>query len=78
MIVDLPLPELLLSEPRIAETEVTVLDEGVGRPFSNVSTLGRALQTRDVVDWVLMVAGPPDRLAAIRAVASALFESARS
>src|SRR5688572_17401376 len=32
VIVDLPLPELLVSEPRIAQTEVTILDGGEGRP----------------------------------------------
>jgi uncharacterized protein len=74
VIVDLPLPELLISEPRIAQTEVTILDGGEGRPFSSVSTLGGALQTRQAVDWVLMVAGPPEALGSIRkACQMALF-----
>ena len=66
VIIDVPLPELLTSEPRIAKTEVPVLDDGVAKPFSKVSTLGRALQTRQVVDWVVMVASPPDAIAAVR------------
>ncbi len=58
-IVDIPLPELLISEPRIAMTDVKVLDEGKVRYFRKVSPLGRALQARDVSDWAVMVAGDP-------------------
>jgi HD superfamily phosphohydrolase len=74
VIVDVPLPELLISEPRIAKTEVIVLDDGEAKPFSKVSTLGRALQMRQTVDWVVMVACPPDGVTAVRkACASSLF-----
>jgi len=59
VIVDIPLPELLISEPRIAMTDVPVLDEGKVRPFRRLSPLGRALQARQVSDWVVMVAGDP-------------------
>lgn len=55
-IVDIPLPELLISEPRIAMTDVKVLDGGKVRYFRKASPLGRALQLRDVSDWVVMVA----------------------
>ena len=58
VIVDVPLPELLISEPRIAKTEVMILDDGEARPFSRVSPLGRALQLRQVPDWVVGVACP--------------------
>jgi hypothetical protein len=74
VIVDVPLPELLLSEPRIAKTEVTILDDGDAKPFSKVSPLGRALQTRQVTDWVAMVACPSESVGAVRkACATALF-----
>ena len=59
VIIDVPLPELLISEPRLAKTEVMILDDGEARPFSRVSPLGRALQLRQVTDWVVMVACPP-------------------
>jgi len=73
VIIDVPLPELLLSEPRIAKTEVPILDDGTAKPFSKVSPLGRALQVRQVVDWVVMVAAPAPAVAAVRkAAASAL------
>ncbi len=74
VVVDVPLPELLVSEPRIAKTEVMVLDDGEAKPFSRVSPLGRALQVRQVTDWVVMVAAPPKAVAAVRrAAASSLF-----
>ena len=73
VIIDVPLPELLLSEPRIAKTEVPVLDGEEAKPFSKVSSLGRALQIRQVVDWVVMVAAPAPSVGAVRkASASAL------
>jgi len=58
-IVDIPLPELLISEPRIAMTDVKVLDGDKVRQFRRVSPLGRALQVRDVSDWVVMIAADP-------------------
>jgi len=64
-IVDIPLPELLISEPRIAMTDVKVLDEGKVRAFRKVSPLGRALQLREVSDWVVMVAADPRHRAAV-------------
>src|SRR5213596_3982362 len=71
VIVDVPLPELLLSEPRIAKTEVPILDDGDVKPFSKVSPLGRALQVRQVVDWVVMVAAPAEAVDAVRKASKA-------
>jgi uncharacterized protein len=68
VIVDIPMPELLVSEPRIAKTDMIVLEEGEASPFSRVSPLGRALQTRQVVDWVAMVAAPAEAVDQVRQV----------
>ncbi len=73
VIVDVPLPELLISEPRIAKTEVMILDDGDARPFSKVSPLGRALQLRQVTDWVVMVAAPPQAIESTRKACLAAF-----
>jgi hypothetical protein len=74
VIVDVPLPELLLSEPRIARTDVPILDDGEVRTFSKVSPLGRALQARQVTDWVVMVAAPgPSATAVRKACGATLF-----
>ena len=70
VIIDVPLPELLVSEPRIAKTEVPILDSGTAKPFSKISPLGRALQLRQVVDWVVMVAAPAPSASAVRKAAT--------
>src|SRR2546430_719157 len=59
---------------RIAEAEVPIVNDGNVRQFSKVSPLGRALQGRQVVDWVVMVAAPAEAVDAVRkASMSALF-----
>lgn len=73
VIIDVPLPELLLSEPRLGKTEVPILDDGEVRPFSKVSTLGRALQARQVVEWVVMVASPGAHVAAVRKASASVL-----
>jgi len=73
VVVDVPLPELLISEPRIAKTEVMILDDGEASPFSRVSPLGRALQLRQVTDWVVMVAAPPQAVDATRKACQSIF-----
>ncbi len=59
VIVDVPLPELLVSEPRIAQTDIMVVDDGGATRLSRISPLGRALQLRNVSDWAVMVACEP-------------------
>ncbi len=73
VIIDVPLPELLVSEPRLTKTEVIVLDGKTAKSFSKVSTLGRALQTRQVTDWVVMVAAPSETVPQVRRAAQTLF-----
>jgi len=68
-LIDIPLPELLLSEPRITMTDVKILDEGKVRTFRRLSPLGRALQLRQVSDWVVMIAANPRNRAAVAKVA---------
>lgn len=66
VIVDLPRPELLLSEPRIANVDVRLVDDDKSaKSFSRVSPLSRALQVRDVSDWVVMAAAPPQHRAPV-------------
>lgn len=57
VIVDMPTPEVLLSEPRMHKTDVLILDEERKKlqPLSKHSPLARALQNRLVPDWAVMV-----------------------
>ena len=53
--LDIPAPELLLSEPRIARTNVKILDDDKITTLSKLSPLANALRKRRVTDWALMV-----------------------
>ncbi|MCX8174353.1 MAG: HD domain-containing protein [Thermoplasmata archaeon] len=59
VIIDIPIPELLLSEPRIDKTEVRVLTDSGATMLSKLSPLAEALRIRNVVDWVVMVSCHP-------------------
>ncbi|MFQ6087873.1 MAG: HD domain-containing protein [Candidatus Methanofastidiosia archaeon] len=54
VMIDLPMPELLVSEPRIHRTEIMVLD-GEPKVLSSFTPIARALRKRKVPDWVLMI-----------------------
>jgi len=59
VILDIPMKEILISEPRIARTDILVWDGGKVVPFSRVSTLSSALRNREVMSWVVMVSSRP-------------------
>jgi HD superfamily phosphohydrolase len=65
VILDIPMKELLISEPRIARTDMLVWDEGKVVPFSKVSTLSAALRNREVMNWAVMVSSPPKHREAV-------------
>ncbi|MDP7536179.1 MAG: HD domain-containing protein, partial [Candidatus Poseidoniia archaeon] len=58
VIIDLPLAELLLSEPRIASTAIRVLDGGRLRSLKRYSPLAEALQQRAVPSWAVALIVP--------------------
>lgn len=55
VIVDVPMPELLLSEPRLHRTEVPILEDGHMGTFRRASPLARALQIRETTPFVATV-----------------------
>lgn len=59
VIIDIPLPELLLSEPRIADVDINIQVGNKLKPFSKLSPLGRVLKMRDVSKWVVLVYAHP-------------------
>ncbi len=74
VIVDIPLPELLVSEPRITQTDVAIVDDGAATRLSRLSPLGRALQLRTVSDWAVMIASDPSaRAKVVRCAPKILF-----
>ncbi len=69
VIIDLPAPELLVTEPRISKVDLGVLEGGKVLPFRKVSALAKALQLRETVEWALMVACHPDHTSKVRRAA---------
>jgi hypothetical protein len=67
--IDLPHPDLLLSEPRIAKADVRVLTARGAKTFSSQTPFGRAIRERQVSNWILMVAADRRHLAGIQKVA---------
>lgn len=58
VLLDIPHRSLLLSEPRIGKTDVPILDGERVKPLSRYSPLARAIQSRGVHDWAVMVSTP--------------------
>jgi hypothetical protein len=60
VIVDMPSRSSLLSNARIGKTDVLILYEGRVRPITKLSPVSKALQSRDIFDWAIMVSAPPE------------------
>lgn len=58
VILDVPERELLISEPRIGKTEVPILNGDRVKPLTKHSPIAKALQSRSVHDWAVMVSTP--------------------
>jgi uncharacterized protein len=60
VILDLPEKSLLLFEPRIGKTDAPILDGDRVKPLSRFSPLAKAIQSRSVHDWAVMVSTPAE------------------
>ena len=75
VLLDIPNRSLLLSEPRIGKTDIPILDGDRLKPLSRYSPLAKAIQTRGVHDWAVMVSAPREHLGEVeRAALRALFD----
>ncbi|MDD1769530.1 MAG: HD domain-containing protein [Methanomassiliicoccales archaeon] len=70
VIIDMPERELLISEPRIDKTEVRILEDDRIRPLSRYSPLAKALQSRSVFEWAVMVSCPKEKREEVARAAS--------
>lgn len=62
VLVDIPGKDILISEPRMNETEVIVWDGANLNRLSKYSTLPKALRRRNVHRWALLVAAPEEHI----------------
>lgn len=53
--IDIPAPELLISEPRLTKTNVKILDDDKAYTLPKFSPLANAIRKRRVTNWALMV-----------------------
>jgi hypothetical protein len=58
VILDVPSRQLITGEVRKGKTEVPILNGERVRPLTRLSPISRALQSRGVHDWAVMVSCP--------------------
>ncbi|MFA4668495.1 HD domain-containing protein [Pyrococcus kukulkanii] len=69
VILELSIPELILSEPRLKQVEVNViLKDGTIEPIAKVTPLASAIKRRQTPRWVLIIATPKEFIEKIRSV----------
>ncbi|MFQ6128906.1 MAG: HD domain-containing protein [Thermoplasmata archaeon] len=69
VIVDVPRPELLITEPRMNQIDVWILDADKVRPLRRMSGLSKTLRRREVSDWALLISCDPRHREAVTKVA---------
>ncbi|MDR0309384.1 MAG: HD domain-containing protein [Candidatus Methanoplasma sp.] len=66
VIVDIPPRPVLLSNMNIGKTDVSILDpEGKVKSLAKLSTVAKALQSRDAFGWSLLIASPEEHRDAV-------------
>ena len=55
IIIDIPRPELLRSEPRINNTDIQVVDRDQVKSLDDFTPVAQAIRSRIAPDWVLMI-----------------------
>jgi hypothetical protein len=60
VIVDMPSRSSLLSSVKIGKTDVLIFHEGRLRPITKISPVSKALQSREIFDWAVMVSAPAE------------------
>ena len=62
VILDVPSRELITGQARRGKTEVPILNGGKVRPLTRLSPISKALQSRGVQDWAVMVSCPQEHV----------------
>ncbi len=75
VLIDIPSRNVILSEPRLTKTNVKVVEGDHVYPLSKFSPLARALQTRKVQDWAIMVVSPKEYVERVKKVAERIIFS---
>jgi hypothetical protein len=70
IILDVPHRELITGEARLGKTEVPILNGEKVRPLTRLSPISKALQSRGVHDWAVMVSCPERHIADVERAAA--------
>jgi len=65
VVVDMPSRSTLLNNVKIGKTGVSILHEGKVRPITRFSPIAKALQSRSIFDWAVMISSPADHAEAV-------------
>ncbi|ASJ17558.1 nucleotidyltransferase [Thermococcus chitonophagus] len=69
VILELSIPELILSEPRLKQVEVNVvLKDGTVEPIAKVTPLASAIKRRQTPRWILIIATPKEHIMKVREI----------
>ncbi len=71
--VDMPSESALLSKISIGKTDVQILKDDRIRSITKMSTLAKALQSRDTFGWALLVSSPKDKTEEVRKAAKKIL-----
>lgn len=65
--IDTPSESVLLSKISIGKTDVSILDGDRVRSITKISSIARALQSRDTLRWAVLVSAPKEKRDAVKA-----------
>jgi len=55
IIIDVPYKELHLSEPRISQTDISIVDGETVKKLGDYTPIAKAIQMREIPDWFIMI-----------------------
>lgn len=55
VIIDAPMHEIDITEPRLNNTNITILDESVESKLDDFTPIAKAIRSKSIPDWALMV-----------------------
>jgi HD superfamily phosphohydrolase len=73
IIIDVPEPDLFLSEPRISRTDIKVLADGKIKSLSKITPFSKAIQQKKISRWAVVVTCPGNHREAVEKTARKLI-----
>ncbi|MCL2712767.1 MAG: HD domain-containing protein [Methanomassiliicoccaceae archaeon] len=74
VIVDMPSRSSLHGSVKIGKTDVSILYDDRVRPITKISPVSKALQSREIFDWAVMVSTPDEHKERVEKVTSSILD----